>query len=60
MAEDYRHFGFVGGCWEGRGDAKEAVRFDVGGEGHAAASRAGICTGLPLSLEIDTGFRGLK
>jgi hypothetical protein len=36
------------------------VRLDLGDEGQAAASRAGIFTGLPLSVEIDTGFRGLE
>jgi len=49
----------VGRGGEGKREEGE-VRLDVGGEGLAAASRAGICTGLPLSLEIDTGFRGLK
>jgi hypothetical protein len=32
------------------------VSLDVGGEGQAAASRAGICTGLPLPVEMDSGL----
>jgi hypothetical protein len=36
---------------------EEEVRLDVGGEGQAAASRAGICTRLPCQwrLTLDSG-----